>query len=222
MSATTINAGFNNVEWYLCHTNVDELSTNYNDNYQGNTPKKVYSNSSVTINAVDFKWFGFPFNSTFAYDGSSNLIFELRYGSHNGKTIQSRGKKAPKRVLEVEDADGTTGAYGIFDNMPSLRIYHNGTDIITINSREKKLNLFTITKSTSNTYSINYSISKSGKTRIWLYEPSGRLVKRLKNSQQNRGSYSLTITDHQVMSGTYLVSFEAGGFKQSKKLVVVK
>ncbi|UCH79397.1 MAG: hypothetical protein JSU81_05450 [Candidatus Coatesbacteria bacterium] len=61
----------------MCHTSLTELTYNYQTNYGGNTPLEVYSRSQEKIYAERGAWFGWDFETTFDYNGTSNLIIEV-------------------------------------------------------------------------------------------------------------------------------------------------
>ena len=222
MSATTVNAGFGNVEWYVCHTSLNELTTTFDNNYNGNTPQKVYANSVLTINAVNKQWFGFTFTPTFVYNSTSNLIFELRYGSNNGNTINAFGATVPKRVVEAGEPNGATGSYGPYDWMPSLRIYHGATGLITLHDMPEQCALFSIARNKGTSFLIHYSITKPSEVSIALYDMAGCVVKTLEKSNQDAGSRSLSINTGMLTSGMYFINFKAGEYSQNKKLALCK
>ncbi len=79
-SYDTYPAGnFYEFEMRLCHTPLSELTTNFNQNYGGNTPVLVARASPFTINGVKDQWFGAKFTTPFEYNNRDNLIVELRW-----------------------------------------------------------------------------------------------------------------------------------------------
>lgn len=77
-SGTENEAGtYHNFKLTLCHTNLSQLTTNFQANYGGNTPVVVYSRSQQRIYAERGAWFGWEFDGDFDYDGASNLIIEV-------------------------------------------------------------------------------------------------------------------------------------------------
>jgi hypothetical protein len=71
----------------VCHTSLSQLTTNFETNYDGNTPVTTYSRSEQRIFAERGDWFGWTFDTEFAYDGQHNLIIEVYW---NGSDQQGQ------------------------------------------------------------------------------------------------------------------------------------
>jgi len=70
---------FYQLEMRLCHTPLGALTTNFNQNYGGNTPVLVASADPYTINGKKDQWFGLDCAPAFDYNGVDNLIVEVRW-----------------------------------------------------------------------------------------------------------------------------------------------
>jgi hypothetical protein len=70
---------FYEFEMKLCHTPLTALTTNFNNNYGGNTPTVVASLNPFTINARKDEWFGVACTTSFTYNDRDNLIVEVRW-----------------------------------------------------------------------------------------------------------------------------------------------
>ena len=70
----------------LCHTTVSNVTTNYNNNYGGNTPTWVYhATSHVAGTGAALQWDTINFQTNFNYNGTSNLLVEVTWaGSPSG------------------------------------------------------------------------------------------------------------------------------------------
>ncbi len=69
---------------------------------------------------------------------------------------------------------------------------------------------------------IRYQIPKSGPVRIVVFDVLGREVKTLLNKVQSAGKYRLTFHADNLASGIYLLQMKAGGFLQTRKLMLIK
>ena len=69
---------------------------------------------------------------------------------------------------------------------------------------------------------IKYALPKYIKIVIKVYDILGREVKTLVNEFQKAGYYNITFDGSNYASGVYFYRIEAGEFKQSKKMVLVK
>ena len=74
---------------------------------------------------------------------------------------------------------------------------------------------------------IAYALPRESQVRLNVYNVSGQLVRSLKNETQKPGSYQVTWdgkdqNGRMVASGVYLYRMEAGDFRKTQKLVVVR
>jgi hypothetical protein len=79
-----VNAQFNAFEMHLCHTSLDELTTSFSGNYDGNEPELVAAADPVVFNVTADEWFDIPGFTPFHYDGVENLIIEVQWMNDNG------------------------------------------------------------------------------------------------------------------------------------------
>ena len=75
--------------------------------------------------------------------------------------------------------------------------------------------------------SLRYDLPEDGLVNITIYDMMGRVVSNLVSGQQNAGYKSVqwnatNKTGQQVSAGLYLYSIEAGEFRQTKKMVLLK
>jgi len=83
----------------LCHTSLSALTNTFQTNYGGNTPVRVFYRSSHYVNPPAESWFGWPFDTAFAYNGTHNFIIEVWWEEDEGEAaaptyitkIMSRG-----------------------------------------------------------------------------------------------------------------------------------
>jgi hypothetical protein len=69
---------------------------------------------------------------------------------------------------------------------------------------------------------INYSLAKSGRAKITVYDLIGRQVAILINENKPEGSYSVKFTAGNLPSGVYFYKLESGNYSAIKKLVLIK
>jgi flagellar hook assembly protein FlgD len=74
---------------------------------------------------------------------------------------------------------------------------------------------------------LNYDLPEDELVNITIYDMMGRVVKTLKNDQQTAGYKSIqwnatNNTGQPVSTGLYLYTIEAGKFRQTKKMVLMK
>jgi len=78
-----------NAKFYLCHTNLTTLTTNFKNNYGGNTPVLVASYANYTVPAVA-GFYPIPMTTNFPYNNKDNLILEITYESITGSSCGLR------------------------------------------------------------------------------------------------------------------------------------
>lgn len=73
-----------------------------------------------------------------------------------------------------------------------------------------------------NETTIKYSTVRETQAKVTLYDVSGRQVKTLLNGTVKPGSHTLTFDSKDLATGVYLIRFEAGEIKATKKLILIK
>ncbi len=72
------------------------------------------------------------------------------------------------------------------------------------------------------TTNIRYSIVKSSKVTLQVYNILGQMVKTLVNEVQSPGHYTITFNAETLASGIYFYRIQAGNFIATKKLILLK
>jgi len=69
---------------------------------------------------------------------------------------------------------------------------------------------------------INYGMRKDANLTIKVYDGLGKLVKTLVDEYKSRGQYEVTFDGTNFSSGIYFYKMKAGGFEQTKKMLIIK
>ena len=72
------------------------------------------------------------------------------------------------------------------------------------------------------TTTLSYSIPKKGMVELKVYDVLGREVATLVDKEQHAGSYDLQFDASSLTSGIYFYQLRAGGFVESRKMVLLK
>lgn len=72
------------------------------------------------------------------------------------------------------------------------------------------------------TTKINFNLAKNGFVTMKIYNILGKEVANLVNGNYNAGSYSIDFNASKLSSGVYFYSIEVNGFKDIKKMMLVK
>ena len=70
--------------------------------------------------------------------------------------------------------------------------------------------------------SLTYYVGAEGNISLSVYDINGRLIKELANDYKSVGEYSVTWNAGNNSSGVYFVRFNADGFTQTQKIMLVK
>jgi hypothetical protein len=71
----------------LCHTDLNALSANFNNNYGGFTPVDTLTGAEIFIPGLANSWVTLDLTTPFNYSASHNLIVELRWFTDNGNDV---------------------------------------------------------------------------------------------------------------------------------------
>ncbi len=69
---------------------------------------------------------------------------------------------------------------------------------------------------------IQYQISAPQRVRLVVYDVLGRVVETLVDADQDAGSYAIKWNADKAATGVYLYRLEAGGFKRTLKMILMK
>ncbi len=104
-------ATFRNVKFYLCHTPLAALTSDFAANYGGNTPKLVASFATYELPTIQGVY-PIPMAETFEYNNRDNLILEITWESGTGgKVLVLMGKLTAHHCVAY-DHQATTGTVG--------------------------------------------------------------------------------------------------------------
>ena len=101
---------FNGAQIYFCHTSRTTLSTTFDTNYDGNTPTLMLDQPALTFNWTAGAWNEIPLSNTFAYNGTNNLLIEIRWNSSGSSMLAAASSLAQNCILGAT-VDATTGSY---------------------------------------------------------------------------------------------------------------
>ncbi len=151
--------------------------------------------------------------------------------------IQGTPTIADDGTIYVGSANGTL--YAIYGNSHGLanspwpRFHHdnNGTGNVKTATAIRKTDSvvpqnFAVSQAYPNPFNpathIRFSLNKSARVRVSVYNTSGQLIENLLNEQKNAGQYDLTWNAAQHSSGVYLIRFQTEHIIRSRKALLVK
>jgi hypothetical protein len=69
---------------------------------------------------------------------------------------------------------------------------------------------------------IRYRLPVSSKVRLEVFDMLGRRIATLVEARQEAGEYQMRFNAENLPSGMYLLRLQAGGFSDTKKMLLVK
>lgn len=95
-----------------------------------------------------------------------------------------------------------------------------------VQSQSKTVTTFSLEQNYPNPFNpqttIKYALPSTEFVSIRLFDVNGKLVRTLLEQHQAAGSYSVTLDGQDLSSGIYHYTMQAGSFKQTKRLLLLK
>ena len=191
---------------------------------------KIPANISFQIGIIDAwgnqSYVDFPANqTTYGLDRDGN------WGQASIPVEDIRGEWIDLRMLSYEfvilEVNGASCEFALDD------IYWEGGGVVSIIEGEfgEIPTRFSLNNNYPNPFNplttISYDLPEDGFVKVTIYDIMGKPVKDLVNSQQNAGFKSIQwdATNNRgqsVSAGLYLYTIQAGNFRQTKKMVLLK
>lgn len=166
---------------------------------------------------------------------TSDNGFNYIYGNSNSDTIYDLYNNTPDSIKAENNYWGTSNtdtveahifhhpdnpSLGYVDYLP---IYIPVTVSETQNKIPSAYKLYDVYPNPFNPYAvIKYEIPEASHVIIKIFDITGREVKLVENDFKQTGTYELIFDGRNLSSGIYFCRIEAGGFVDSKKIVLIK
>ncbi|MFH1213588.1 MAG: pectinesterase family protein [Candidatus Neomarinimicrobiota bacterium] len=145
------------------------------------------------------------------------------YSSRIAISRQLTDEEAPEYTLENIFAKSSSPNLG-YDWMPAIPEVH--LPEVAIKSDTRVPAVFALAQNFPNpfnpTTTIKYDLLKPGWVTITVYNLLGEKIMVLANSEQPAGYHSVILDGRRLASGIYLYHIEAGEFRQTKKMMLLK
>ena len=190
---------------------------------------KIPSNISFQIGIIDAwgnqSYVNFPSNQT-----TYGLVRNGDWGHASIPIEDIRGEFIDLRMLSYEfvilEVNGASCEFGL-DNI----YWSGGGEILKVSNMNVPANNFTLKDNYPNPFNplttISYELLTDGIVNIVIYDLIGKKIKTLVSGFQTAGSKNVNwnATNNQgqpVSAGVYLYTIEAGEFRQTKKMILLK
>ena len=190
---------------------------------------KIPANVSFQIGIIDSwgnqSYVDFPSNQT-----TYGLVRDGNWGQASIPVEDIRGDYIDLRMLSYQfvilEVNGASCEFGLDD------IYWSGGgEVLKISNSNNIPDRFLLNDNYPNPFNpstnINYNIPEHNFVNITIYDMMGRVVKTLVNGSQTAGFKSIQWNatnniNEPVSAGLYLYTIQAGDFRQTKKMVLLK
>ena len=175
-----------------------------------------------------------PFNGIWvSSDGDSiNLRVGGRIGNLGATTYKRNNNTASTSVsptcMVYSPAPTTSLCAFSYAGFGPTNIYANQEGLITgINQNNTEVpELYSLSQNYPNPFNpvtnIKFSIPASGNVKLTVFDITGRVAAVLLDKNMNAGNYTADFDASQLSSGIYFYTLSAGGFTDTKKMVLVK
>ncbi|MBX7046219.1 MAG: T9SS type A sorting domain-containing protein [Ignavibacteria bacterium] len=153
--------------------------------------------------------------------GDSGNVWKTYNMGENWSKIASFGKKLTSGYFVNENTGWIVGADGLI-----LKTTNGGVGVSEISSQMP--DDFSLFQNYPNPFNpstkINYEIKQSGFVSLKIFDLLGKEVAMLVNEKQTAGSYAVDFNspEYNLPSGIYFYTLNAGEFKETRKMVLVK
>jgi Arylsulfotransferase (ASST)/Secretion system C-terminal sorting domain len=154
-----------------------------------------------------------------------NLSYYPDVTNPKGTTIYTRLNSDSNFVPLATSYDSTTNELSF--TASTFGDFAFGTSYLTtLSGSNNVVTTYTLHQNYPNPFNpsttIEFSIPNSQFVTLKIYDILGRLVKTLVNGEKLPGNYMITFNATDLSSGIYFYRLQAGGFIQSKKMILLK
>jgi len=225
MPQSISNPTYNNLRLYLCHTSrTNNLSTIFDENYDGNTPQLMFDSASYTFNVSAGQWLEFPAN--FDYDNVNNLLAEIRWRGSSGQNtyIWRCGTTGTGtfRVFFLGSDSSTTGSADYVQYYVKFTIVTaTGVEEVVVGEKSAITGLSVRPNPVRHGRLVRIvlaDVPEDPVQELQLYDMSGRLVRCLAVDQAMNAAWDLKDREGEyVPAGVYFVR---AGLRTARVVVV--
>ena len=194
-------------------------------NFSINIPANVSFQIGIIDSWGNQSYVDFPSNQT-----TYGLVRDGNWGQASIPVEDIRGDYIDLRMLSYQfvilEVNGASCEFGLDD------IYWSGGgEVLKISNSNSISDRFLLNDNYPNPFNpstiINYNIPENDFVKITIYDMMGRVVKTLVNGSQTAGFKSVQWNatndrNEPVSAGLYLYSIQAGEFRQTRKMVLLK
>jgi len=192
----------------------------------GNQPNQLQDAYTITHSNI-------PSNTQIFGEGEGNIIDTdpLFTDPENGDFTLSEGSPCIDAGTADTDGDGIEDITDYFGSAPDMGAFEYEEIVGNDNDKSQMPRVFNIYQNHPNPFNpitmISYDLPENAMVSITIYDIMGRSIRSLVNSRQTAGYRSIqwNATNNlgePVSAGMYIYTIQAGEFRQTKKMVLLK
>jgi len=163
--------------------------------------------------------------------GDSVLVYQGKPGAMSQMSLKINSQFSTNFISPacVVYKNGNTKSAGIlYPGISGANLFFNGSHMFTgiqnINSNIPSG--FILSQNYPNPFNpltnIEFSIPKAGFVKLTVFDITGKQVDKQINSQMNPGTYRVEFSAGNLSSGIYFYTLEGEGFRETKKMMLIK
>ena len=196
------------------------------------------------VNGIDHLWFDFTKDSGATYtfpDINPPYFYEVKVVDKyfNAQTCNETYSQCIRMFFNNSKTVDEEIYYSFAPQIGPIEIYQpegahflldsvsiNGSPVGIVNNRLSSSNLFELIQNYPNPFNpittISYTIPQFSEVQLSVFDILGRKVANLVDEEKSAGSYRVKFNGSNLTSGIYLYKLQAGGFAETKKLILLK
>ena len=197
------------------------------DSFDGSSPGTILK--SISGYSEQRGWVSTPIDSLSIAEGQLFFI-AIRYLNETYSVSYDNGGPLSGRSYYSDDGVNFSNILSSYGNA-NIRAKIRTNNIMHANSGDLLPDKFKLDNNYPNPFnpvtSLRYDLPEDGLVNITIYDMMGRIVKTLVNSSQTAGYKTIRWNatndrNEPVSAGLYLYTIQAGEFRQTKKMVLIK
>jgi uncharacterized delta-60 repeat protein len=158
---------------------------------------------------------------TLKYNSDGVKLWEKVYSNPDNGNDQGR-------AMEIDNNGNVIVAGNSYDSTTNLdvMVIKYSQDMMTGISGNEAAEKYELLQNYPNPFnpatSIKFFIPSGGNVLLKVYDVSGKQVAELVNGFKHKGSYTVSFDASHLSSGAYFYMLEAGGFKETKKMLLLR
>ena len=217
--------------WYRENSNQTSIPTENIDEYSellnGTSFEPREDHKGNVARAIFYFWTIYQDNSSIVNDGTDNAAFfdGMKDDLLKWHDLDPVDQEEAARSLAIEQVQGNRNPF-VHDTTLVRRAFFGGLPVSNENINLSIPDEISLSQNFPNpfnpTTNINYTLSKSGKIKLSVFDMLGREIAVLENGNKAAGQYSVRFDASSLTSGVYIYHLKNENFSITRKMLLIK